>query len=868
MDSQTVFAKLRDVLAHLYPTTESARRIADDAGLDARRIRFSSQALENWHAILAEAVQAGKVDALLHIVLAEYDSNGDLLAAYGMYRHFIEQVGPLEAPEEPVISSTIHGDVVHGDKTTVGDIHQSEAVAIGSGAFAQNVKNFFFGEHEDVIRQRNRRAMLQLVKATWIEGVLEQSLYNAVLIDLHLETRPRAVDYPWNMIIRTPDQVDRPFPHGTKIVDVFEQMQQSMLILGEPGSGKTTMLLALGRDLIARAEDDPTLPLPVVFNLSSWAEKRKSLEAWLLDEFNTKYRIPKKVAQSWIDHDELLLLLDGLDEVAADQRDACATAINNFRQEHLVGLAICCRSEEHQALATQLKLVAAVSLLPLTREQVDGYLVGAGKKLAAVRVVLRDDVVLQEMVESPLMLNVMALAYQDKAVGEVRISRSLEARRGHLFDAYIDRMFVRLGRSRGRVYSRERAVSWLSWLASHMAEYSQTVFLIEQLQPSWLHPRNSKPSFNLLLALWGPIYGLLCGSLLILIFNLVETPLLLLMRERGNELWDILELIFSPLRMMILLLWAISLGVLIAVVDTIGGGLAQIRVATPTDSLFFRLRSSLYATGFWGVNVLLVSGLTSMLTGSLAEALRSGLQQILMIAPISGLISIYIPMRPVGWMNKTWKQVKNRLLMGAKFGLLVAIATGLIGSPELLSEVWIPGNQLPVHPILLLFYVVIQILRGLFYGAVFGLFSEPDTRPEVLPTTVTQTPNQGIRLSAQRSALTGILFGLTSAFLGTFFVITSLPIGNLMVGEIFGILSGLIFGVTAGGEAFIKHLLLRFELYRKECAPLNYARFLDYCADRIFLRKVGGSYIFVHRLLMEHFASLTEEDIKRLASSK
>ena len=49
--------------------------------------------------------------------------------------------------------------------------------------------------------------------------------------------------------------------------------------------------------------------------------------------------------------------------------------------------------------------------------------------------------------------------------------------------------------------------------------------------------------------------------------------------------------------------------------------------------------------------------------------------------------------------------------------------------------------------------------------------------------------------------------------------------------------------------------------------PLNYARFLDYCAARIFLRKVGGGYIFTHRLLLEHFAALTEEDIKRLAGS-
>jgi len=38
--------------------------------------------------------------------------------------------------------------------------------------------------------------------------------------------------------------------------------------------------------------------------------------------------------------------------------------------------------------------------------------------------------------------------------------------------------------------------------------------------------------------------------------------------------------------------------------------------------------------------------------------------------------------------------------------------------------------------------------------------------------------------------------------------------------------------------------------------PLHYSAFLDYCAERIFLRKVGGGYIFVHRLLMEYFASL------------
>jgi hypothetical protein len=42
-------------------------------------------------------------------------------------------------------------------------------------------------------------------------------------------------------------------------------------------------------------------------------------------------------------------------------------------------------------------------------------------------------------------------------------------------------------------------------------------------------------------------------------------------------------------------------------------------------------------------------------------------------------------------------------------------------------------------------------------------------------------------------------------------------------------------------------------------APLNYIRFLDYAAERILLRKVGGGYIFVHRMLLDYFASLEGE---------
>ena len=38
--------------------------------------------------------------------------------------------------------------------------------------------------------------------------------------------------------------------------------------------------------------------------------------------------------------------------------------------------------------------------------------------------------------------------------------------------------------------------------------------------------------------------------------------------------------------------------------------------------------------------------------------------------------------------------------------------------------------------------------------------------------------------------------------------------------------------------------------------PLNYIGFLNYASERVFLQKVGGGYIFIHRLLLEHFAAM------------
>ena len=83
---------------------------------------------------------------------------------------------------------------------------------------------------------------------------------------------------------------------------------------------------------------------------------------------------------------------------------------------------------------------------------------------------------------------------------------------------------------------------------------------------------------------------------------------------------------------------------------------------------------------------------------------------------------------------------------------------------------------------------------------------------------------------------------------------------GLIVGLLGGLLGGLFFGLVVGllfgWETVIKHYTLRLVLFFDGSMPLNYVRFLDDCVDRVFLRRVGGGYIFIHRTFMEHVAGL------------
>ncbi len=121
-------------------------------------------------------------------------------------------------------------------------------------------------------------------------------------------------------------------------------------------------------------------------------------------------------------------------------------------------------------------------------------------------------------------------------------------------------------------------------------------------------------------------------------------------------------------------------------------------------------------------------------------------------------------------------------------------------------------------------------------------------------------PNQGIR----RSAPNGLVFGLISAVIVgllaelSFGLIQGLSYGLslvLPIGLSAGLSAGLLVGLLYGGLACLRHYVLRFLLWRTGSVSWHYVPFLDYAAERVLLRKVGGGYIFLHRLLLDYFAA-------------
>jgi serine/threonine protein kinase len=657
--------------------------------------------------------------------------------------------------------------------------------------------------------QRNRANMLQNVGKFWIEGVLENSLHGAALIELGMKQSSGTIDHAWDTLLRIPGAVDHTLPRGTEILDMFDKLNGKLLILGEPGGGKTTTLLELARDLLFRAENDEAHPIPVIFNLSSWSESHKPLVEWLVDELSSKYQVPKKVAQTWVESDALLLLLDGLDEVSLNQREACVQAINTYRGEHgFVDVVVCSRIMDYEALTTRLKLNGAIVIQSLDDAQVDRYLASFGAEMDSVRRMLTDDVTLRELARSPLMLSIMALAYRGASAEDLPKLDTPEAQRKHIFDMYVRRMFER--RVGEKPYTEQQTVHYLSWLALSMQEHAQSVFQIEKMQPSWLPDSLRNAFYRSVRISVMLIHSILTGGAFFLIGLFVG----------------------------ILSLPSWFIGITTAVALAIVGWIW-------TSDDLHRLKGRIV--------IGLAMGLGFGIIASIVYGILAGL--ILAVTVFAGALLQY---RFASHLLRQVGNTRDNIVVAEKLQFSL---DKLNTDPAMLN--WIFGGMISflgigiilVSPSIGLYRILLGMIVPLLFF-VPGAYILNSLR--VSDIQFHHYPNEGIRSSWANAIRIG-LANVVQFFIAGALAIVIVQVFDLIpLGIAFLTIPFFSMWFIYGGYATVQHVVLRSVLYRDGAIPQNYARFLDYAASLIFLRKVGGGYIFVHRYLLEYFADLKE----------
>jgi len=684
--------------------------------------------------------------------------------------------------------------------------------------------------------QRNRRTMLQKVRTTWVEGLLDRVLAEAVALDLGLTERPDVIALPLNAQVQELERPPRDLPDGTTAIDAFDALGGTLLILGAPGAGKTILLLELCRDLLGRAERDEMHPIPVVFNLSSWGHTREPLAAWLVDELAAKYAVPAQTAQTWVAADALLPLLDGLDEVVQDQREACVAAINTYRSAHLGSIAICSRQADYDQLVTRLMLTGAVIIRPLTDQQIEGYLAGQGAPMPGSHTMVPQDSAIRELARTPLMLHVLSLTYLRQPLDLPEAAPNNE----ELWDIYIDLMLKRRGTL--RLYRRDQVMHWLGTIAHHMSTSQQTLFFIEDLQPSWL-PRKLQGWFAVLITL---ALMILLGAAIIPI------------DRRIGFLWissvGIAALLGANLRSDPRPVWPWRRRLWLALI--VGGGYGTYTLLDlVSQDLAFKpqhLPVALILTVLIGGASWLLVGQCERIAAALAPLMHLDLRSSLALRAglIVGLAAAIVALGL--WIVTRDKAILALAGTALGFGVGVGLLThtaGPIIMVERLRWSWRRGLGVGLLSGLTL-WVAVSPEAGLRTGVAFALLAGLVGSQVV---EVRSTPNDGLRRSLWNSATailvgTGLwlVFGFVAPYLGS--VYTQKDVQKVAV------IAALLWALRGGLAPALQHGLLRIMLATTNVLPLRLTSLVDDAVERIILRRVGGGYIYLHRLLLERLA--------------
>ncbi|WP_421111445.1 NACHT domain-containing protein [Streptomyces sp. NEAU-S77] len=295
--------------------------------------------------------------------------------------------------------------------------------------------------------------------------------------------------------------------HLGDITSYYQQLTPRRLVItGVPGAGKTVLALELVLGLLRDREPEDQVPLRL--SLPSWSDLRAPdsvelpradpagpLRTWICRHLVDEYRMSPVAAKALFDAGKVLPVLDGLDEMDADDargwpsKARKALEVLNAYQHGLIkaNLVITCRSDQYRALtgvSMWVEDAAEVEIESVGPDKARAFL-GRRAKLPArwgevLDAIERDpSEPLGQGLSTPWRLTLAVVVYEqrDQATGRFRrdprdlLSPALatpELVRDHLLSNFIEATIATHPAPRGTSYSVAQVHAWLNTLADYI----------------------------------------------------------------------------------------------------------------------------------------------------------------------------------------------------------------------------------------------------------------------------------------------------------------------------------------------------------------------------------------------------------------
>jgi hypothetical protein len=472
-----------------------------------------------------------------------------------------------------------------------------------------------------------------------------------------------------------------------------------------------------------------------------------------------------------------------------------------------------------------------VATRAMDRKALEQYLDQYHGKFTGLRAAMVEDAQMWDLLDSPLMLWVAALAFRNY---DAKAGPQGGTTKKKLFELYLDQM---LKRDRNRAqeeeepeYYPEDAKRWLKQLAVAMQRAKVFSFQMEDLDLRWSKEQFQARSFFLLAGFLGLVGGLL-GLVPAVLDETVPLwiPLAFDMGPGSglDDWWHVL----GTVDWRMYLLWSPLTGILSSVVLALAAHWLSTRL--PRDEIEAIEESSDNSKAFSWAQMAVV--LTIFLFLGWFGNWFAGWLHASYVRPFTE--TILIPAGAIGW--------------GAWFGAFASILLLTARPEDERRWSWIVGLQAGVLGMALGagFAFHLSWIYTLASALLWCLMSALSAGEQALLLANRSTVNSGFWLSLRLAITT---------FVGCAVLMLAIALAaNSSVMAYYLIHIG-AFGafllLLRGGAFCLRHIGVRATLAVQKVIPWRMERFLEFAVDHVFLVRQGGSFRFVHRLLQEHLA--------------